>query len=407
MSDLLLERLNTLPLETVFKFYNCQYIIDNAGRNSKCPLPPFHSTGKTPPFRWYPRTNSWSCFSCHKGGSVVQFVMHMESLTIKEALQKTLSIFGLSDNGLPAVPASDILNNLEIKQEDYLDKIKISYIREYFIEAKKVSLNDALKVFNILFIVRKTLSEDKVFSFCKEALSSVGDQLKIKNFLLNFKEDLLKIAENSTIAKISLSGLQEAEKFLNSRNLIIPEGFYSGKLKENSLILPKEFSGMENRILFPCILAPNYIVGFSGRVEGDFILKYYTKFSFGLKKGDFLFGLNRAIPSIIEEGKVFVVEGILDLFRLISIGINNVVATSGTFFTYVQASQLSVFTNKITFLFDGDAGGRTAYNLAEKTLKEFDIEYDRYILPEGEDPDSYGFKQKENFKETLLTNTLK
>lgn len=53
---------------------------------SNCPFPS-HSDN-TPSFVVYPETNSFYCFGCGKGGSVVQFIMYFEGISREEAEKK-------------------------------------------------------------------------------------------------------------------------------------------------------------------------------------------------------------------------------------------------------------------------------------------------------------------------------
>ena len=46
----------------------------------------FHDE-KTPSFHLYPKTNSWFCFGCQKGGDVVKFVMERDNMTFPEAIR--------------------------------------------------------------------------------------------------------------------------------------------------------------------------------------------------------------------------------------------------------------------------------------------------------------------------------
>lgn len=47
---------------------------------------PFHSGDRDASLKVYPAQNSWHCFGCGKGGSVIDFVMEMEKIGFREAL---------------------------------------------------------------------------------------------------------------------------------------------------------------------------------------------------------------------------------------------------------------------------------------------------------------------------------
>ena len=48
---------------------------------------PFHKETR-PSFTVYPKTNSYYCFSCHKGGDSIDFVMRTESLGFLDAVRR-------------------------------------------------------------------------------------------------------------------------------------------------------------------------------------------------------------------------------------------------------------------------------------------------------------------------------
>jgi len=56
---------------------------------------PFHAGDRTASLKVYKRNNSWTCFGCHKGGSVIDFVMHQENATMAEAIRILDGLYGL------------------------------------------------------------------------------------------------------------------------------------------------------------------------------------------------------------------------------------------------------------------------------------------------------------------------
>lgn len=56
--------------------------LDRTGR-ARCPLPDHRDT--TPSFQIYPNQNSWYCFGCFHGGSVIDLVMYIRGVSNREA----------------------------------------------------------------------------------------------------------------------------------------------------------------------------------------------------------------------------------------------------------------------------------------------------------------------------------
>jgi DNA primase len=58
-------------------------------------LCPFHHE-KTPSFTVDPDRKYYYCFGCHKGGSIVDFIMEMDKLSFPEAIETLAKRFGVS-----------------------------------------------------------------------------------------------------------------------------------------------------------------------------------------------------------------------------------------------------------------------------------------------------------------------
>jgi len=68
----------TLNISDITAFYGVEV---KRGNQALCP---FHNE-KTPSFTIFPKTNSFKCFGCGIGGSVIDFVMHMNGTDALEA----------------------------------------------------------------------------------------------------------------------------------------------------------------------------------------------------------------------------------------------------------------------------------------------------------------------------------
>jgi hypothetical protein len=80
-----LESLDHVRIEDVLSSYG---LGNEFGKKLICC--PIHDD-KSPSFKVYPKTNSWYCFGCHKGGAPVNFVMEMDGVSFKEALNQLLN----------------------------------------------------------------------------------------------------------------------------------------------------------------------------------------------------------------------------------------------------------------------------------------------------------------------------
>ena len=87
--------------------------LDKSGRYYKG-LCPFH-TEKTPSFFVFPDSQNWHCFGCDRGGDLYKFVMEMNGLDFRTALEELAR-----DAGVQLRPRTQA----EIKAENEADRLR-------------------------------------------------------------------------------------------------------------------------------------------------------------------------------------------------------------------------------------------------------------------------------------------
>ena len=121
-------------------------------------------------------------------------------------------------------------------------------------------------------------------------------------------------------------------------------------------------------------------------------------------KSKVLYGLFFAKSAIVKEDCCFLVEGYTDVISMHQIGVENVVASSGTALSVDQIKLISRYTKNIHILFDGDAAGiKASFRGIDLILAE-GMNVKVVLFPDGEDPDSYAKKvSRETLKYLLMT----
>lgn len=69
------ERIKSVPIPNILEI--------NRSGFATCPL----HTDKTPSLRYYKDNNSWFCFSCNKGGDVIDLIQAIKGCTLQEAVK--------------------------------------------------------------------------------------------------------------------------------------------------------------------------------------------------------------------------------------------------------------------------------------------------------------------------------
>jgi DNA primase len=143
--------------------------------------------------------------------------------------------------------------------------------------------------------------------------------------------------------------------------------------------------------MFPIINPRGQIVGFGGRIlnsdgKGPKYLNSPETVIFS--KSYELYNLNDAKKNL-TDGRIYLVEGYMDVVSLYEKGIKNAVAALGTAFTPYHGKILSRYVKEVVLLFDGDQAGQAATEKALNILKSTDISVTIIVLANDEDPDSF------------------
>lgn len=146
-----------------------------------------------------------------------------------------------------------------------------------------------------------------------------------------------------------------------------------------------------NSILFPIKDLYGSVIAISARsMDPDPKSKYLNT---SYTKGKHLYGLYQTWKSCLEQNKVYVVEGNIDVPFLWQSGVPNVVGMLGSNLTVSQLCLLRRFTTNICLVPDADkAGTRFLDKVKIATSKKYEnleFNYSIIILPDGLDPDEY------------------
>ena len=307
-------------------------------------LCPFH-TDSAPSFHVYPNDQHYYCFGCQKGGDVFNFLMEMEKMTFKEALEFLAEKSGIS------LPTTQVDHNREKEKEALFFANRWAanlFYKNLMSPAGKIALE---------YIQKRGIT-----------------QKTIKDFGLGY----------------SLPGwdglIQQAKKDSVSMEVLFKAG----------LVIRKDNGGyydrFRGRFMIPIVNLYKKVLGFGGRiiVADEKNAKYINSPETPIyHKGYVLFGIYQSRQPIREKDRAIFVEGYTDLISMYQSGIKNVVATSGTALTPNQARLIKRYTENITLLYDADTAGSLAAMRGADIFLDEGLEVNIVTLPSGSDPDSY------------------
>lgn len=351
--------------KTIDQVYQAADIVDvvsdfvslkRTGANYKG-LCPFHDE-KTPSFVVSPSRGSYHCFGCGKGGTVVNFLMEINSMSYPEAIRWLAKKY-----------------HIEVIETGRDEKAEQEHRHREELYALNTWANDWFQ---------STLHQ-----------TDEGQGIGLNYFRSRgFRDDIIHKFQLGYCPASGHALADAAAKNHLSQDNLVETGLclrtQSGKLRDR-------FFG---RTIFPVHNYMGKVVAFGGRIleKKDNVGKYLNSpESIIYNKSRELYGIFFAKQAIQKLDCCYLVEGYTDVISMHQCGIENVVASSGTALTHDQIRLISKFTTNLTVLYDGDSAGIHASLRGIDMLLEHGLNIKVLLLPDGDDPDS--FARKHNAEE--------
>ena len=335
-----------------------QYVhLTRKGRNY-FGLCPFHNE-KSPSFSVSPDRQIFHCFGCGVGGNTYTFLMKIEGIGFKEAIEQL------------AEKANIQLPTIQNTEENAKEELK----------AKVYKINQFTAEFYHQNLYKPT---------AKNAQEYVKKRKLTQNTLETFK--------------IGFSGkYDELYKSLKT------QGFGEKEILESGLVIKNDkgqFIDMyRNRLMIPICDIRGRVIAFGGRVLDDSKPKYINSpENIVYSKGRHLFGLNVAKKDCSK--KLLIVEGYMDAISLYQRGITNVVAALGTALTEQQGWLLRKSTEQVILGFDADTAGQTAIARSMEILQKMGCDMRVLQIDGAKDPDEFVLKFGEGRFKLAMDNAI-
>jgi DNA primase len=382
-----------------------EYIkLKKAGASNYAGLCPFHGE-KTPSFSVHATRQFYHCFGCGVSGDVFSFVQKIENVTFPEAVRLVAQKLGIP---LPKATYSSPGEARDAKLRAQLVEVQ-ERAAAFFQECLKRPEGARARE----YLAGRGLDQETITRFRIGYAPDSGFVLRDR-LAGEFSEDVLRESglfswkqEEGLRAKPALS---EAEGSSGPRpdspeqeeDLPKPE---SRSPKPASAI----YSKFRNRVMFPIANDAGKIIAFTGRtlaVDEKSGPKYLNSPETGIySKGRVLFNLDHAKEAIRKLDYAILVEGQMDCISVYAAGFHNVIASSGTAFTEIQAKLLGRFSKNVVVNFDPDTAGAKATERTLGLLVEEDFQIKVLTLEQGFDPDLYiRRKGKDAYGEALRSS---
>ncbi len=291
---------------------------------------PFHDDSN-PSLNVSSEKQIFKCFSCGAAGNVFTFIRDYEHIPFLDAVRKAADIAGVK---VPELEKSNIA------------------------KTKKESINDPL--YRVL---------EEITSYYAFQLKSAGGTYAMEYVMSrNLSMDSLSLFQVGFAPDDGTTSI----RFLQSKGHSLDAIIASGIGVERDGIV---YDRMRGRVVFPLQDEFGRVIGFSGRrLQEDLEQKYLnTPESPVFRKSQCLYHFHLAERVARRNGKIYVVEGFMDVISLHQVGIQNAVATMGTALTSEHITLLKKINSEVILCFDSDRAGQTATYRALDLLQDTSI----------------------------------
>src|SRR5688572_16443635 len=314
-------------------------------------LCPFYNE-KTPSFNVSPARGIFKCFGCGKGGNAVNFIMEHEHYSYPEALRYLARKYNISVEEDEKAPGFDLE---QLQRESLL--VVTEFARKYYMQ--QLHETDEGKSVGLSYFHEREFTETM-----------------IEKFQLGYSPDQWRgLTDAALEAGYLLENLQKAGLTIVNED--------------------KKFDRFRGRVMFPVHNITGKVIAFGARIlkTDPKSPKYLNSPESDIyHKSKILYGIFFAKKSIIAKDECFLVEGYTDVIALHQVGIENVVASSGTSLTVEQIRLIGRYTKNITILYDGDPAGIKASLRGIDLILEEGLNVRVVLFPDGDDPDSFSRK---------------
>jgi DNA primase len=368
--------------------------LKKAGAQNFSGLCPFHGE-KTASFSVHATRQFFHCFGCGVSGDVFSFVQKIENITFPEAVRMVAQKLNIP---LPKASYStpgeakearlrgqllDVHERASAFFQECLKRPEGARAREYLLGR---GLDDAT-----IGRFRIGYAPDSGFLLRDRLKAEFNEDLLRESGLFSWKDSIpesrVPSPEQSPGSLNSAGDGKEAEPTTNDQRPTTRSGLGT---RDSQLAM---YSKFRNRVMFPITSEAGKIIAFTGRTlatDEKAGPKYLNSPETPIySKGKVLFNLDLAKEWVRKFDYAILVEGQMDCISVYAAGFHNVIASSGTAFTELQAKLLGRFSKNVVVNFDPDTAGAKATDRTLGLLVEEEFQIKVLTLEQGFDPDLY------------------
>jgi DNA primase len=386
--------------------------LKKAGAQNYSGLCPFHNE-KTPSFSVHATRQFFHCFGCSASGDVFSFVQKIENVTFPEAVRAVAQKLGIAlpkaSYSSPAEAREAKLRTvlLEVHErasaffQECLRRPEGARAREYL--AGRGLNQEMIKAFRIGF------APDSGFLLRDRLKGEYEEEVLRESGLFSWKEGSQQHSRSLDSAGPVASDRSGSARDDNGEIAGEPSAateMVEPTANDQRPTTASMYSKFRNRVMFPISNETGRVIAFTGRTlstEEKAGPKYMNSPETAIyAKSRVLFNLDQAKEAIRKLDYAILVEGQMDCISVYAAGFHNVIASSGTAFTELQAKLVGRFSRNVVVNFDPDTAGAKATERTLGLLVEEEFQIKVLALEAGFDPDLFvRRKGKDAYAEAL------
>jgi len=373
--------------------------LKKAGAQNYAGLCPFHGE-KTPSFSVHATRQFYHCFGCGVSGDVFSFVQKIENITFPEAVRLVAQKLGIP---LPKATYSspgeardaklraqllDAQERAAAFFQECLKRPEGARAREYLVGRGLDA--ETIARFRIGY------APDSGFLLRDRLVGEFSDEVLRESGLFSWKQEDSRqppAVSRQQNQSGGADGEQQIPRGPSPARNDKDEGEGSEPTTNDQRLTTAIYAKFRNRVMFPIANDAGKIIAFTGRTlaaDEKAGPKYLNSPETAIySKGRVLFNLDHAKEAIRKLDYAILVEGQMDCISVYAAGLHNVIASSGTAFTEIQAKLLGRFSKNVVVNFDPDTAGAKATERTLGLMVEEEFQIKVLTLEQGFDPDLY------------------
>jgi DNA primase len=388
--------------------------LKKSGAQNYSGLCPFHGE-KTASFNVHATKQFYYCFGCHEKGDVFSFIQKVENITFPESVRLVAQKLGIP---LPKASYSTPGEAKEARMRGQLLEVHeraVGFFQECLRRPEGARAREYLTGRGLdqemIAKFRIGYAPDSGFLLRDRLKKEFNEEVLHESGLFSWKyEDVSSRAQSRDLESAGAPSL-------SARPLDGQGGdFDSSQTPEAESRKPEAavsamYSKFRNRVMFPISSEAGKVIAFTGRTlaaDEKSGPKYLNSPETPIySKGKVLFNLDLAKEWIKKFDYAILVEGQMDCISVYAAGFHNVIASSGTAFTELQAKLLGRFSKNAVVNFDPDTAGAKATERTLGLLVEEEFTIKVLTLEQGFDPDLYIRRKGKEAYGAALKNSQK